>query len=93
MAGANPEAENGSTRRSDVWCRALGWQDELLEEAMIAAETRELILFLHGRSGRLRMSVAAVVPADPRSRDGLRTNGSEVASPTHRKTSCDEDKW
>ena len=33
-SGYDPEQENGRPRRSDAWCRALGWQDEIAEEAM-----------------------------------------------------------
>ena len=36
--GYDPERENGARVRSDDWCRALGWQDQLLEEAL--AENR-----------------------------------------------------
>ena len=33
QSGYDPEQENGAPVRSDAWCRALGWQDAIAEEA------------------------------------------------------------
>jgi len=36
----NPELENDAPRKSDDWMRALGWQDQLREEAEAAGVVR-----------------------------------------------------
>jgi hypothetical protein len=35
------ETENGQPRRSDAWCRALGDQDAILEQAMEREDNRQ----------------------------------------------------